>query len=366
MYFAARNRLIDDELRGQIIYHALRKREYNKVVLKTLIFMNESKETPELTEAICAQLILGNVLDAEAHEFYSKAVSNNTSLTRLYENYLLSMDRQKDNVIPREVLIYFSYRSNLPPKITAYLYSYVVKKREENPDIYDMYETAIDTFTVKQLYAKKMSRDLSVLYHEIILNKLSTVDNMRQLSALFLINGIRVTGRNIVNIVVSDERLAGELVYPVVNGEAYVPITGSDVTVLAEDSMGHRFYQTIEMSTERFFLPRKIMPALEKYIEDSVLFDLYACDCGMEYIRVNERNASRFMYLESNENVSDRFRAALRIPLIFYYQDKDDVLKADVILGRLDREDVPYKDRDEYLRFLCIRGYVDRAFEDCL
>ena len=97
-----------------------------------------------------------------------------------------------------------------------------------------------------------------------------------------------------------------------------------------------------------------------------MLFDLYAFDCGMEYIRVNERNASRFMYLESNENVSDRFRAALRIPLIFYYQDKDDVLKADVILGRLDRKDVPYKDRDEYLRFLCIRGYVDRAFEDCL
>ena len=156
---------------------------------------------------------------------------------------------------------------------------------------------------------------------------------MRQLSALFLINGIRVTGRNIVNIVVSDERLSEELVYPVVNGEAYVPITGSDVTVLAEDSMGHRFYQTIEMSTERFFLPRKNLPALEKYIEDSVLFDLYACDCGMEYIRVNERNASRFLYLESNENVSDKFRAAIRIPLIFYYQDKDDVLKADVILG---------------------------------
>lgn len=365
-YFAARNRLIDDELRGQIIYHALRKREFNKVVLRTLLYMNESKETPELTEAICAELIHGNVIDAEAHKFYSKAISNNISLTRLYENFLLSMDRQKDEVIPREVLIYFSYRSNLPPKITAFLYAYVVKKREEIPDIYDMYETAIDTFTVKQLYAKKMSRDLSVLYHEIILNKLSTVDNMRQLSALFLINGIRVTGRNIVNIVVSDERLSEELVYPVVNGEAYVPITGSDVTVLAEDSMGHRFYQTIEMSTERFFLPRKKLPALEKYIEDSVLFDLYACDCGMEYIRVNERNASRFLYLESNENVSDKFRAAIRIPLIFYYQDKDDVLKADVILGRLDRKDVPYKDRDEYLRFLCIRGYVDRALEDCL
>lgn len=362
LYFAARLKLIDPELQAQIAYHGARKREFDECTLKTLINLYDMRPDDETVHAICAQLLKGNLIGTEYFKYYELGLDKNISITRLYENYMLSMDITKDNVIPREILVYFSYQSNLPATYNAYLYAYVVKNRNSMPDMYALYLSQIERFIVKQLYSEKVGRDLAYLYQEVMLTSMRTVDNLKQFAKILLVHKLTISDQSIVNVVVMDERLKRELIYPVNNGVAFVSLPSSNYTVLLEDTLGNRFYHTKEYSTERYFLSRKLVPAISEVAGDSLIFNLYVCEGNMEYINITDSNASRYEYLENHPDVSDSFRAAIRLPLIRYYQDVDDSVKVDELLGRIGVMDVAVKDRDELLKLFVIRGMITKAY----
>lgn len=363
LLFAARKRLVSEELQGQIAYHANRQREYDSVTFKILKALYDIRPDLSVAEAICSQLMKGGLIGSKYYQWYKIGVENNFQITRLYENFMLSLDLLSEHAVPRDVLIYFSYESALPVEQTSYLYAYVVKNREKMPDIYRLYEDGMKRFIVKQLYAGRINRDLAYLYQEIVMKEMATVDNIRQFARVLLVHCIRVSDKTICNVIVIDERLKEEMVFPVENEIAYVVLPSSEYTLLLEDTLGNRFYQTKEYVTERYFLPRKLLPKIELYTEDSVLFDLYICEGNSDFITVTDRNVGRYKYLEQADEVSNKFRAAVRLPLIRYYQDHDDTVKVDELLENTSRDDVPFKDRDELLRLYISRGFIDKAFE---
>jgi len=363
LLFAAKNRLIGKELQGQVAYHALRQREFDARTLKMLCLMYENRPDDDVLQAICAQLLKGDLVGEKYFKWYELGVSKNFSITRLYENYMLSLNTISEHPIPKDVLMYFSYQSELPVEKNAYIYAYVVKNKETMPQMYDMYLDSISRFVAKQLYAGKITRDLAYLYQEIIMKEMATVDNIRQFAKLLLVHCVRINNPLITSIVVIDERLKDEITYPVVNGLAYVTLFSSDYTLLLVDKLGNRYYHTKEYITERYFLPRKLLPKIEKYTEDSLLFDLYICDGNMEFVTITERNVGRYIYLEQNENISDSFRSSIKIPLLRYFKERDDNKRVDDILEKMTPQDVLHKDRDEILRLLIERGHIDKAYE---
>lgn len=366
LLFAARKRLINPELQGQIAYHVCRQREYDAINLEILKALYDVKPEETTVEAICSQLMKGGLTGSKYFEWYKLGVEYNFQITKLYENYMMSLDLLCEQAVPRDVLLYFSYESDLPLEQTSYLYAHVVKNRDKMPDIYRLYEENIQRFIIKQLYAEKINRDLAYLYQEIVMKEMATVDNIRQFSKVLLMHCIGVSDPTVCNVIVIDERLKEEMVYPVSAGVASVALPSSEYTILLEDTLGNRFYQTKEYVTERYFLPRKLLPRIELYTEDSLLFDLYICEGNSDFITVTDRNVGRYKYLEQREEVSEKFRAAVRMPLIRYYQEHDDTVKVDELLGNTRKDDVPYKDRDELLRLFIARGFSDKAFEYAL
>lgn len=363
IYFAARNKLIDEELQGQIAYHASRQREYDKRTLKALIYLYESRPNDSTLEAICSQLLKGNLMGSQYFEWYRLGVEKNLKITKLYDNYMMSLSILSDEPIPRDVLMYFSYQSNLPIAQTSYLYAFVTRNKDKLPDIYNLYRPAMERYVIKQLYGGKINRDLAYLYQELVLREMATIDNIRAFAKILLVHCIKVNDPSVVNIIVLDERLNNELIYPVSGGAAYIPLLSTDYTVLLEDTLGNRYFQTKEYVTESYFLPRKMLPKIEKYTENTLLFNLFVCEGNNDYITVTDRNVGRYMYLIQSPDISAGFRAAIRMPLIHYYQDRDDNVKTDEIIEGVLKEEVPYKDRDAFVGVLITRGYIDRAFE---
>ncbi len=361
--FAAKNNLLSDELVAQVAYQAAKQREFDKNTLRLLLRIQGISDNPSIVEAICIQLMKGDMVGEKYFRWYQEGVKHNFPITRLYESYMLSLNLLSDEPIPREVLMYFSYECNLPIEQSAYLYAYVVRNKDSMPDIFEMYHSAIERFVVKQLYASRINRDLAYLYQEILMRHMATVDNIRQFARILLVHCIRVQSPGIVNVVVIDERLKQEMVYPVNNHKAYVTLPSSEYTVLLEDSVGNRFYGTREYLTERYFLARKLLPKIELYTEDSLLFNLYICEGNKDYITVTDRNVGRYAYLEQHEAVSDEFKAALRMPLLRYYQDHDDTEHIEYLIDAIVGEDVLFKDRDEFLRLLISRGHLGRAYD---
>ena len=361
--FAAKYRLISIELREQIAYQAAKATEYDVRIVRILKALYESNPTDDVLRAICAQLIRGDRTGDKYYEYYAEGVKRGFSITRLYECYLMSAGERTDITIPRSALMYFSYENDLPQAQRAYLYAYIHKHRNENPDIYLSYRADIERFTIKQLYAGRLNRDLAYLYLELMLKDMATEDNLNRFADLVLMHLIRVEDPQIVSVIVMDERLKSQKVYPVSSGKSLVILPSSEYTLLLEDSLGNRYYGTKEYITERFFLPRKLIPILEPFAKDSLFFDLYICEGNSEFITITERNCDRYQYLEQNEEVDDSFKAAIRLPLVRYYRDEDDMAMLDGLLERIDRNDVPYKDRDELLRLLIARNFLDRARE---
>lgn len=363
LLFGAKQDILSPELMEQIAYLALHYRNYDEKLLWILRMIYDKTGSNEAIQAICILLMKGGKTGGKCFKWYELAVEQNFPLTRLYEYYMMSMDLMEEKPIPKRVLMYFSYQSNLQIPQNAYLYAYIVRNKEKYPDIYLSYHEQICRFLIKQLYAGKIDRNLAYLYQEIIMKEMLTPDNARQFATLLFVHYIRVKDSRLTNVVVIDERVKQERKYPISNGGAYVALTGNDYVILLEDLAGNRYYQTKEYTTERYFLPRKLLPTLEPYADNNLLFNLFVCEENQELIIITQQNRERYHYLAQSERVAPDFRSAIRMKILTYLFERDEGTAVDEMLHEISQDDVREKDRNELIRIMAIRGFYKKAFE---
>ena len=366
LLFGAKEDILSDDLIQQIAYLALRQKNYDEGIFRILSLLYKKKPSDEILQAVCTLLMKGSKIGVQYFSWYEQAVNKNFPITRLYDYYMMSMDLRGERQIPKRVLMYFSYQNELTVSRSAYLYAFMVRNREKYSDIYVSYHEQIGRFLLKQLYAGKIDRNLAFLYQEIIFKEMLTPDNAQQLAKLLYVHSIYVKNSQIVNVVILDERMQIEKKYPVNNGVAYVALPGNEYTLLLEDIGGNRFFQTLEYNTERFFLPRKLLPILEKYAEDNLLFNLFMCEENRELIYITEQNVNRYRYLEQSDEIMPSYKKAVRMQLILHWFEKDNGLLLDEILERIESDDILRKDRIELVRLLVIRGFYQKAFDFAL
>ncbi len=362
LWFAARMQYLTDELIQQIISIAARTKEYNKGILRVLMPLYEKKPTQELLRVICMQLMKGECINKAGHIWYERGIEQNLPLTKLYENYMMSMDIRREQEILKNALMYFSYRCALPGEYTEYLYYYVVKNKERVGDLYDVYAPQIDRFIIKQLYAGRINSNLAYLYQEVLLKEMATPDNIRQFAEIVFYNRISVADDNIVNVIVMDERLKEEMVYPVSNGHAYVQLFSNDHTVLLEDEKGNRYFGTKEYQTECYFFPKRFIPLLSGHAKDSIPYNLFACGDNKELFAVTSKNADRCRYLTECELLDDEYRKQMRASLLTYYFEQDDTARLEDMLFCIELEDIPVKNCSEAVKYLSVYGMYEKAY----
>ncbi len=362
LYFGAKQEILSEELMLQITHLVLRNKTYDSVLLKILELIYSKNNNDETLQAICVSLMKGGKIGTEYYKWYEMAVSKNFPITRLYEYYMMSMNLLDEIVIPKRVLMYFSYQCELPVALNAYLYAYIIKNSDKYQDIIASCKTQIDRFVLKQLYAGKLDRNLAFLYQEIIMKEMLTPDNAKQFAKLIFVHGIYVKDTGITKVVVIDERMKEEKSYPVINGISYAALPGNDYTLLLEDAYENRFYNTKDYNTDRYFLPRKFLPKIEKYAEDDLLFDLYISEENKDLIIITSQNVRRYEFLVSSDDIVPEFQNAVRMCLLRYWFDIDDGIKLDDMLNTINAKQVPAKDRNDVVRYLTIRGFYKKAF----
>jgi len=363
LVFGAKEGILTKDVMAQVSYLVMKVKNFDKSLLKLMRIIYDKTGSDESLQSVCVQLMKGGKTGPEYFEYYNEAVERNFPLTKLYEAYMMSMDIRGDEPIPKRVLMYFSFQSELPPKQNAYLYAYIVKNKEEIQDIYLACKENIDRFVLKQLYQERIDRNLAYLYSEIILEEMDTEDNLKQFSSLLFKHLLTTDDRKCVRAVVIDDRLKDEKVYQLSGGQAFIALLNPDSTILLEDELGNRFYKTKEYSTEKFFLPGRIMGRMENDVTDNLEYDLFVCEDSPDFLIISDQNVDRYRFIESNEAVDDEYRGRLRLPLIRYYMEKDDTRQVDEILNHAGYDDIGYKDYNELIRTMLIRGMYDRALE---
>ncbi|HJC57522.1 MAG TPA: hypothetical protein H9700_09175 [Candidatus Eisenbergiella intestinipullorum] len=363
LHYGARCGILSPDLAGHLAYLAEKEKYFDAALFDTLRLCYEKTPSAALLQAICSLLIKGNRTGPEWLEWYRAGVELDLRVTRLYEYFMASLDLERETQIPRIALMYFAYQSNLDQEHLAYLYAYVQKHREEFPELYLTYRGQMERFVLQQLYRGRMSRSLAYLYQSVLKERLLTKDNCRALARVLFVQQLDCEGEDIRQAVVIHDRLRGEQTWPVENGRAYVEIYDRDCEILLEDEEHNRYSAGRAHTLTRLLDPVQGMKLVGAYSENVLGCDLYCCEFAGGRIRVTKGNASRLRALEGRKELLPAFARAIRMALLRYYYEQEEMEELDLLLQDATRPQSESPDVYETVGFLVLRSFYEKAYE---
>lgn len=362
-YYGAKKKFLSADLIGHFVYLAGKQRYFNETVYRILKLCYEKNPTGEILFAICVQLIKGNRTDRESHGWYKKGVEKELRVTRLFEYFMLSLDLEREEEIPRIVLLYFAYQSNLDMERAACLYAYVEKRKDSEPDLYVSYKPQMDRFILKQLYQGSMNRHLAFLYQSVLEGHLFTEDNCRALAPLLFLQQLDCENPSIRQVIVLHRQLKGEIAVPLIDGRAYVPVYGKQAILLLEDEKHNRYYQSVPYQVSRLMYPLRCVDVLQEQVHQNLGCDLFLTDGNRKEICITEETASRFLALADRPEIAREYGWQIRIGLLRYELEKDRLEELDEFLEHLEAEQIRESERAEVVRCLVLRGFYEKAYQ---
>lgn len=371
LHFGARKGLLSEDLVGQTVYLAEKEKYYSQPLFRILKICYEKKQSVPLLQAICSLLIKGNKFGPKYYEWYRQGVEHELRVTRLYEYYMMSVDLEGEVEIPKMVLMYFAYQSNLEQEQCACLYAYVHKHREELPELYLAYRGQMDRFVLQQLYRGRISTHLAYLYQSVMEQRMLTKDNCAALASVLFLQQLDCQEKDIVKAVVIHAGLSREEEYPVEEGRAFVRIYDRDYEILLEDGRQNRYSAGRSFTLTRLMEPSAYVKALQPCVKDDLGFDLYVCvgrKGGKEErghrgrLLINQGNADRFHFLASCGALQPSFAGRIRMALLRFYEGRDEQGGLDLMLEELQRTEVAETDGYEAAEILVRRSFYEKAY----
>lgn len=362
LLYAVKNDLMKDEIVLQIVYLAQKQKSFSDHLFRILKGCYEKKPQNDILHAICTLLIKGNCQGEEYFPWYRAGVEQNLRITRLYEYYMMSISLPYDGPLPKMILMYFAYQSDLRYEITAYLYAYVYKHREEIPDIYVNYCAAMERFVLEQIQRGRINKDLAYLYRNLISLPMIDEETAKQLASLLFMQEIRVLSDKITEVILVYPYGVGQTVYPVVSGKAMVPVYDSDCKILLGDGEGNRYTVSVEYQTEAMICPAKLALMIAPFVRDHLGYAIYTCCEYQNRFEVQEDNADLFVYLAESDKIEDNMKREIRMMLVDFYFEKDRMRELDDYLLSLKPEDVAHRDRKKIIRYMVARAMYEEAY----
>lgn len=360
--YAVRNDLMTDEITMQTVYLAQKQKSYSDGVFRILAGCYEKRPRNDILHAICTLLIKGNRYGEAYFEWYRAGVEQNLRITRLYEYYMMSVPRQYNGALPKMILMYFAYQSDLNYEITAFLYAYVHRHREEIPDIYVNYTAAMERFVAEQIGRERINRDLAYLYRNLVSLPMIDEESAVKLASLLFTKEITVESDKIREVILVYPYGEGEDIYPVSAGKAQAPIFNSDCRILLGDGEGTRYTTSVEYRAEPLINPARLALMISPFVRNNLGYALYMCFEYQKDFTVQDDNADLFRYIAGSERIAEQTKRDIRMKLVQFYYEKDRMRELDEYLLELKPDEIGEKDRKELIRYMVIRGMYEEAY----
>ncbi len=364
--YAAKRELITPEVIIQIVYLAQKAKAWSGRLFAVLKACYQVSPTEEVLQAICTLLIKGNITGKTAFPWYEKGIERELRITRLYEHYMMSLDLGgelwQEKEIPKIVLMYFAFDSNLDTLHNAFLYAYVYRNQAQFPELYENYREQIERFVVFQILRGKSNRYLAYLYKNLVSPVMLTEETAAGLSEVLFIHRLTTHREDIRKVILVYEKEKQETVYPVTGKEAFFPVYGSDYRLLLEDARGYRYGREEEYVCERLLVPEGLADLAAPYVTGNVHFNLWLCADNGHLAGVTEQNAEYMKRLMDSEEVTDEIRQEVRMRLLQYFYDNDRMTEMDAFLDKLSPDQVKEECHGRIVRFMVLRGMYEKAF----
>lgn len=361
--YAVKMKVMQEEILLQLVYLAGQKRGYSESLFRILKGCYEQKQNREVLHEICALLIRGNRFGEDCFSWYQAGVEENLRITRLYEYYMMSLPADYEGELPRIVLLYFAYKSDLHYTVTARLYAYVHRHREELADIYVNYMTAIEHFVLEQMKRGRINRDLAYLYSNFADQAMIDEQTARSLVSLLFMREVSAEGEEIKEVMLAYSCRADIKHFPMTEGRAFVPVYESGCKVLLGDGEGNCFTASVDYSVKELMNPVRLSRMIAPFVRNHLGYAVYICYEHQNTFVVQEDNADLFVLLSVSERIEEEEKKKIRPLVVDFFYEKDRMRELDEYLLALRPLDVNRKDRGKIVRYMASRGMYEEALE---
>lgn len=360
--YAVKNDVLTKEMVRQILYLMTKVKDYSKRLYEILVKCYEVMPDEETLQHVVELLMKGNRTDEEAFSWYQMAVDKEMRITRLYEFYMMSLPLTYTKELPKMVMMYFAYHSELDYTRKALLYANILRYKEEFPDIAETYRETIDIFLVEQIRNGHVNRDLAYLYKNAMSAYAFKPEFAMELIPILFTNIITVEDENIKSVVVLYEQMKEENVYPVAaDGTAFLPIYCSEYKIILQDAKGNRYYKDDGYTLEKLMIPGKYTKNFEETVEGPIGYDLYLCENAKTGITITESNYMPYTRLHKSDKMNEEYRAEIGLKLMQFCFDNDKIEEGEALLEQVQPDNLNYRMRAVYIQYFVSRGMLDKA-----
>lgn len=359
LLYGARHQILGRDLMMQVLSLINREKYFDPVLYRILTLYWEKSRDSETLQAVCTMLVKGGKTGAQYYPWYLRGVQEKFRITRLYEHYMRSLDPEAETEIPKSVLLYFAYQSNLDPEYAACLYAYVEKHRQEDPDLYAAYRPQMEPFVIEQLYKGRISGHLAYLYRSLLGGSLFTPDNARALAPLLCTAEVQTaeTAKRLVAVPLLQEE---EKVCILRRGKGYVALCSAGDMLFVEDENRNRICIRETAVRRPLFEKDSLFERTAPYAANALLFHLWAVSEGNA--PVEDAAADSYRCIAQSAGVRRPFLQKVNAGLLCYYGKQERETEEKGLLLRLNPEDVSMQDRADTVLRLVSAGFYEKAY----
>lgn len=370
LMFAAKREMVEKDLALVIadLYGSVK--HYRSLYYRLMAMLYEKYPEKELLSAVCCVLIKGDQRGREYFPWYQKALEAGVSLTRLYEYFLYALPDDYPYLLPKEVLMYFSYENFMDDYSRSVLYTNIIKYMNPETALYRQYERDIEQFTMEQLLKSRINRRFVALYDHMIYKEMIDEQVARVLPSILRSYRVKVDDPRIRYVVVCYEETEGEDAFLIQDGLAYVPLFSEHPVLLFQDEFGNRYHNV--SYRKRLAMDKKNLAELEEQC-----YDVYP---GHPMLRLKEcgqivadgiQDETDLMTLKRavvDLKLHPLFRRKVLSSMIEYYRkqlEQDDDAPGDDVDYLMDLK-LEHLDRDErsgVCETLIRQDYIREAYE---
>lgn len=322
LYYGVTHGMIGEALALRAASLASGAKFFHRLYYRLLAALYEKYPEKEILTAVCCLLIKGNMRTDACFPWYEKGIKEEISLTRIYEYYLYSLPASYDQMLPKQVLLYFSYEhSHMDRRSRSVLYANVLTYLKPGDRLYKAYEREMEKFAMEQLFEGRIDRFLAVIYRHMIYRDIIDAQVARVLPGILRSNRICCQDTSMKYVVVGSALLEGEDAYPLNDGTAYVPLYFDDCVLMFQDVYGNR-YMDIPYTKEPVLEERELEERCFEMLPDHPMLKMQACLGIMEKEEIDGNGIRVLQDALDSLPVKELYQQKMLTRIIAYYNDQ--------------------------------------------
>lgn len=320
--FGCKYDIITEKTANHICEIGQYEKSVSKTYLRILMILYNKYKSDDMLVVLCEHLIRNQMRSAEYFKIYETCILRGLRITRLYEFYMDCIDPAYSKLLPKMVLMYFSYNNQLNPTQKAFLYANIINNMPANEPLRLTYAPQMEQFAIEQLKQGQISNNLVTIYKDMwndaLINENTAIAAARLLFAYKLV----CFDDSIKNVIVRHKELNREVVVPVIDNVACISIYTEGCSITFERADGTRARDSVHYELERLMYMPESEEAVYNIASDDIFLRIYYYEQNRKYHKSNVDSLKLKESLINSSEITPVFAMEIQNSLIEYYHDR--------------------------------------------